>query len=81
MSHWHLTLRDEHESIITEQQIVLAIEDHQLLHIEGNPQDPTTWRFTQYGDDTQAKSEYICDIGKVALFCHLHSVLLTFLFI
>ncbi|KAL1297258.1 hypothetical protein AAFC00_004817 [Neodothiora populina] len=58
---WRFVLEDA-SGVSIESHDVDMHEDIQLLHIEGILSNTSSWHFTQFGDDTQAKNDYICDI-------------------
>ena len=66
MSHWSLTLKDVDRKVTLERHIQLC-GPHHLIHIEGDSELSSTWHFTQIGDDTQVKDQFVCDIGKMQI--------------
>ena len=64
MSSWNLHILDsDGKRIGSHHQAVTSLTRHSVF-IKGKTQQPSTWRFTDYHDETQAKSDWIVLFGK-----------------
>src|SRR3954454_24125707 len=68
MSYWRVILSHDGTHAAPQAYQVYLNDVHKLFHIEGNTENVSTWRFTQAGDDTQIKDQYVCDIGRSITF-------------
>lgn len=64
MLSWLFTLHDERGIIFSECTVPTTV--YKLWHIEhkeGDDDDSRAWRFSQYGEATQVRDQYVSDIG------------------
>lgn len=64
MSSWNLhILNSDGKHIGSHHQAITSLTRHSVF-IKGKTQQPSTWRFTDYHDETQAKSDWVVLFGK-----------------
>lgn len=84
MPSWDLTLVDHKgKYITTHHQNVSSSTDHTTF-IEGRTSNAHTWHFSKYEDETQSKSDWVCQFGKcfptlAAFAAPPHTILTVFL--